>query len=145
MLRITAELQADLVAGGVAQLPNAVGALPKVYDEPKDGAPSPRDVSATCTIALAYAMPMVQPWEVEAWLDLDAVDVFVRATTATECELVERAVRRRYVGRVEYQAGALHVNYSTLVAGNNLGPADGIHNRLVTLAFRSRIAALDAA
>lgn len=152
---VTEELQAYLVAQGIAQLPDASPstAVPSIWLQPRDGAPEPRrnsagqfSESATITLVDTALSP---PDQLEAWIEEAFVDVIVRSRQAPAGKLLHRAIRglihptEAHGGRKMWTMGSLLVEYSTLwTAEQPLGSDEYTYWRKAGYRFGARRKAL---
>ena len=122
-LIVIEQLQAFLVAQGVAQLPGeaASDTVPSVWVQPRDGAPAPRTLDET-TITLVDSL-LAPAATLEAWIEEAFVDVIVVNRLAAKAKLTHRVIRdllhpiAAHGGRTNWQMGALLVEYSTIWIG----------------------------
>lgn len=134
-LHVTEQLQAYLIAQGVAQVPAAAPSLtvPRIWLQPRDGAPMPSKVNGAfvenATITLIDTQ-LAYPSSVEEWIEETFVDVIVRARQAPAGKLIQRQIRGLLTpindmgGKKHWTMGALHVEYSTTWRGDQALPRD---------------------
>lgn len=143
-LHVIEELQAYLVAQGVAQQPDQTPSLtvPSIWLQPRDGAPAPRrapkggDYLEAATITLVDTNTTGPP-ELEAWLEETFVDITVRSRFAAPGKLIQRQIRGLLTptgdlfGRKGWQMNNLRVEYSTIWRGDQPVDADDVSYRRV--------------
>jgi hypothetical protein len=147
---VVEQLQAFLVAEGVAQLPGAEpsGAKPSVWLQPRQGAAMPRTENGnwleTQTITLNDAQLNGPPGQ-EAWLEDTFVNVTVRSRNASEGKLLHRAIRGlihpigKLAGRKNWTMHELHVLDSSIWRNEQPLPPvqDGLtYDRVASFRFR---------
>jgi hypothetical protein len=123
-LIVIEELQAYLIAQGVAQAPNTAPSLtvPSVWTMTRDGAPLPRNtngvITENATITLDDTL-LRAPSDLEAWMQEAFVEVIVRARNAGTGKLLQRQILRLLVpfdahgGKKQWMMGSLLVEQST--------------------------------
>lgn len=124
---VVEQLQAYLVAQGVAQLPSADPsvALPSVWTMPRQGAAMPRtNGPATWLEAQTVTLNDAQltgPPGLETWIEDTFVDVVIRSKNAGEGKLLHRAIRGllhpaggALIGKRNWTMSELHVLYSSI-------------------------------
>lgn len=122
---VVEQLQAFLVAQGIAQLPGTEppGAKPSIWTMPRQGAAMPRTQNGEWlelqTITLNDAHLQGPPNQ-EAWLKDTFIDVIVRAKNAGEGKLTLRGIENllhpvgKYAGRANWIMGELRVLHSKI-------------------------------
>lgn len=127
-LIVIEQLQAYLVAQGVAQLPGSDPSplLPSIWTMPRQGAAQPRADKDTGELLEEQTITLDDkqlsgPPGVEAWLEDCFVDVIVRSKNAGAGKLLHRAIRGLLqpvgsspAGRRNWMMNELHVLYSSI-------------------------------
>jgi hypothetical protein len=150
-LVVVEQLQAYLVAQGVAQLPGAAPSLtkPSVWTMPRQGAPVPRMKDGnwleTQTVTL-NDLQLMGPPGLETWLEDAFVDITVRSRNAAEGKLLHRTIRGllhpvggNIIGKGNWTMGTLPVLYSSVWRSEQALPPreDGLtYDRLASYRFR---------
>lgn len=129
-LYVLEELRSYLIAQGLVQAQSAAASLvlPRIYLNPKDGAPTPAS-GENVTVTLVDTL-LTGPPNLEAWLEEAFVDIRVRSRTATPGKLLQRQIRGliaptgQLYGRKHWTMNTLLVEYSTLWRGDQSLPPD---------------------